>query len=298
MIKYLIMDIDGSLTDGKIYIGQSEEMMKAFSVKDGYVFKYILEPNGIRPIVITGRTSRIVINRCVELGIKDIYQEIDNKIDLLNKIIGQDNLCYCAYFGDDIPDLTCMTSIKNAGGIIGCPVDAVQLVKAKANYVCQFKGGQGALREFVEWLVRKENSNYLIDKAVNTKLDYLRQLNITENDIGKHVVNDKFFYIVQSYLTKKEEDCMFESHRRYIDIQIMIEGEEVIDISDISRLEIKEPYNEGKDLILWRPPQRSARIYMKKNDYCILYPENAHRGAIAVDGGRWNLKVVGKVAIT
>ena len=63
MIKYLIMDVDGTLTDGKIYMGDSGEIMKAFSIKDGVAINYIIKSAGIVPIVITGRTSRIVENR-------------------------------------------------------------------------------------------------------------------------------------------------------------------------------------------------------------------------------------------
>lgn len=59
-IKYLVMDVDGSLTDGKIYIGSSGELMKAFSARDGYAVNHILLDNGIKPVVITGRKSDIV----------------------------------------------------------------------------------------------------------------------------------------------------------------------------------------------------------------------------------------------
>ena len=64
MIKYLVLDVDGTLTDGKIYMGPTGETMKAFSVKDGYVFNYILKPLGITPIVVTARKSSIVQQRC------------------------------------------------------------------------------------------------------------------------------------------------------------------------------------------------------------------------------------------
>ena len=60
MIKYLVMDVDGTLTDGKIYMGPNGEAMKAFSVKDGYVINYILKPHEIRPVIITARTGSIV----------------------------------------------------------------------------------------------------------------------------------------------------------------------------------------------------------------------------------------------
>ena len=72
MIKFLVMDVDGTLTDGKIYMGQSGEMMKAFNIKDGYGIHDILIPAGISPVIITGRKSEIVLNRCSELGIEQV----------------------------------------------------------------------------------------------------------------------------------------------------------------------------------------------------------------------------------
>lgn len=149
-IRYLIMDVDGSLTDGKIYIGPSGEAMKAFSVKDGYAINHLLPDNGIIPVIITGRSSEIVSRRCGELGITEVYQGVENKLRMLRTIT--EDLSKAAYFGDDIPDLDCMKEIISAGGIAGCPADAVSEVRDTCDYVCTQNGGDGALREFVEWL--------------------------------------------------------------------------------------------------------------------------------------------------
>ena len=78
MIRYLVMDIDGSLTDGKIYMGPTGETMKAFSIKDGYAINFILKPAEILPVVITARTSEIVQKRCQELGISPNYDADGN----------------------------------------------------------------------------------------------------------------------------------------------------------------------------------------------------------------------------
>ena len=85
-IKYLVMDVDGTLTDGKIYMGANGEVMKAFNIKDGYGIHDILIPNGIRPVIITGRTSNIVEKRCYELGIKDLFQGVKNKFEVLSSL--------------------------------------------------------------------------------------------------------------------------------------------------------------------------------------------------------------------
>ena len=73
-VKYLIMDVDGTLTDGKIYMSGHGEAYKAFNIKDGYGIHDIAIPAGIIPVIITGRSSDIVLQRGSELGIKDIYQ--------------------------------------------------------------------------------------------------------------------------------------------------------------------------------------------------------------------------------
>ena len=151
MIKYLVMDVDGTLTDGKIYMGNDGEVMKAFSIKDGCGIHDILIPAGITPVIITGRTSKIVENRCGEIGIQEIYQGISNKIEKLLSIT--DDLSSVAYIGDDINDLSCMKPVKKAGGKIGCPADAVMKVKDLADFVSTKNGGDGAVREFIEWLV-------------------------------------------------------------------------------------------------------------------------------------------------
>ena len=157
MIKYLIMDVDGTLTDGKIYMGNSGEIMKAFSIKDGVAINYIIKSAGIVPIVITGRSSRIVENRCRELGVLKCIQGVTDKLPKLLKYVDFNDLKKCAYFGDDIPDLECMKAIKSEGGLIGCPSDADKSVQLIADYICKNKGGEGALREFAEWIVSNDN---------------------------------------------------------------------------------------------------------------------------------------------
>lgn len=298
MIQYLIMDVDGTLTDGKIYMGPNGEVMKAFSIKDGYVINYILKPIGVIPVIITARNSSIVQQRCNELGIKEVYQGKLDKLKALKDIVGESNIGKCAYFGDDILDLKCMIPVQEAGGIIGCPVDAVKEVKAIANYICISKAGEGALREFSEWLVETREDDTVIEGRVNDAVAYLKELTISEQDIGKkQIVDENFYYTIQSYMTKPSNECKLESHRKYVDIQIMISGNEAMDIVDISRLKIHIEYDEEKDIILWKEPKRMARVTLKKGDAIVLYPENAHRGAISVADNEKVLKIVGKVKI-
>ncbi len=161
MVRFLVMDVDGTLTDGKIYIGESGELFKAFDVKDGFGIKEILPAHEIVPIIITARESNILENRCRELGIREVYQGVHNKYAKMKEIIekldgtsdGQFCLADCAYIGDDILDLQCMEPIKSAGGMIGCPSDAVVSVQRISDFIASRKGGEGAVREFIEWLI-------------------------------------------------------------------------------------------------------------------------------------------------
>ncbi len=154
MIKYLFFDVDGTLTDGKIYMSNTGEFMKAFNIKDGCGIRELLIPSGIIPVIISGRKSDIVSCRCQELGITEEYQGVNNKLEKMISIIGDKaNLMSVAYMGDDINDISCMTAIKASGGVIGCPADAVNRVKRIADYVSIHNGGDGAARDFIEWII-------------------------------------------------------------------------------------------------------------------------------------------------
>lgn len=154
-IKYLVMDVDGTLTDGKIYMGESGELCKAFNIKDGCGIHDILPMHSIEPVVITARKSLILENRCRELGIKKVYQGVADKIEKLGEILTDEQAQFCnvAYIGDDINDLSCMTKVKQAGGVVGCPKDSVSSVLEIADFISQKDGGQGTVREFIDWIV-------------------------------------------------------------------------------------------------------------------------------------------------
>lgn len=157
-IRYLVMDVDGTLTDGKIYIASDGREMKAFDVKDGYAIRNILPSIQIEPIVITGRKSEIVSKRCEELDIRTCHQGVTDKCEALGMCVPKEEMSYVAYIGDDLNDLPVMIMVKNAGGIIGCPADAVTEVIELADCVTIQRGGEGAVRGFVNWLkgVRSE----------------------------------------------------------------------------------------------------------------------------------------------
>lgn len=156
-IKFLVMDVDGTLTDGKIYMSAQGELFKVFDIKDGCGIHDLLPRAGIVPVVITARRSAIVENRCRELGIEHCYQGCRDKVAKLKEIAEQfglspdENGIYqeIAYAGDDIIDIPCMRLC----GVVGCPADAVEEVKRIASFVSTKNGGDGAVREFIEWLI-------------------------------------------------------------------------------------------------------------------------------------------------
>lgn len=148
-IKALILDVDGTLTDGKIYMSANGELMKAFNIKDGYAIAR-LPKYGITPVIITGRKSEIVEQRCKELKITEIHQGIENKAFKLREVCDRLGIqtSECAYIGDDLNDICCMQLC----GIKATPADAVKFVREHVDYVCEAKGGDGAVREFCDYL--------------------------------------------------------------------------------------------------------------------------------------------------
>ena len=149
-IKMLVMDVDGTLTDGCIYMGPQGEAMKAFNAQDGYGIAQILPKLGITPVIITGRNSRIVANRAEELKIHHLHQGVHDKLTLLQRIARELGAAReeVAYIGDDLNDLDCIRWC----GLTGCPADAVPEIQAAVNFVSSRTGGHGAVREFVDYI--------------------------------------------------------------------------------------------------------------------------------------------------
>lgn len=170
-IQMLVMDVDGTLTDGKIYMSANGELMKAFNIKDGYAIAR-LRDYGIEPIIITGRSSEIVQQRCAELKISEIHQGIDNKSYKLREICKRRHvtLSQVAYIGDDMNDLSCMKIC----GFSACPADAMKQVKDSVNFVCEANGGNGAVREFIDYLLSRqvnEDDNEFEFQVVKYEID-------------------------------------------------------------------------------------------------------------------------------
>ena len=152
MIKAIVMDVDGTLTDGKIYITNSGDEFKAFNIKDGQGIM-VAHEKGLKVAIITGRTSHIVEKRAAELKIKHLYQGINNKIDALTLFSEETGISFneIAYIGDDINDLECIKCC----GLSGCPNDSDKEVIKASKYVSKKNGGEGAVRDFISYIVNK-----------------------------------------------------------------------------------------------------------------------------------------------
>lgn len=153
MIKLILLDVDGTLTDGGIYRENKGEELKKFNVKDGYIIVNS-QKVGIDFGIITGRESELVKIRSEELKIKYLYQGISDKTLILEEIMEKTLLKKdeIAYMGDDLNDLNIMKKV----GLKGAPQDAVPEVKEEADFVSSKNGGDGAVREFTEFILKKD----------------------------------------------------------------------------------------------------------------------------------------------
>lgn len=151
-IKMLVMDVDGTLTDGKIYYGNDGEVFKAFDVRDGYrLIK--CEKYGIITAIITGKSSKIVEGRAKDLKIREVYQGVSDKLEVLKTLTRKYGISFeqVAYIGDDVNDMECMSVC----GFSACPADAMEEVKQCVDYVCKNIGGHGAVREMIDLLIKQ-----------------------------------------------------------------------------------------------------------------------------------------------
>ena len=149
-IAMLILDVDGVLTDGRIIIDDNGMEYKGFNVRDGHGIK-MLQRCGIDVGILTGRTSDVVIHRARELGIKAMVQGSLNKLEGLERLLRQADVGVeqCAYMGDDVVDLPPMRLCR----LSFAPNDAHPSLMEQVDWVSDFRGGHGAVRQAVEGLI-------------------------------------------------------------------------------------------------------------------------------------------------
>lgn len=152
MIKALILDVDGVLTDGGIIYDDNGFETKRFDVKDGLGIK-LAQKSGIEVIVISGRSSKVTDIRCSELGIKRCFTGVKNKVECYESVkaeLGIDD-SETAFIGDDINDLKLLKKV----GFSATLSDSFDYIKSEVDYVTKRPGGRGAVREFIEQILTK-----------------------------------------------------------------------------------------------------------------------------------------------
>lgn len=149
-VKMLALDVDGTMTDGTLYIGPGAEAMKGFSVRDGFGLALLREA-GLRIAIVTARQSSIVATRAAELRFDALVQGAGDKADALRRLAADFGIALdeIAYMGDDWPDLPAL----GIAGLAAAPADATEPVRAAAHWIATRPAGHGAVREFAEWLL-------------------------------------------------------------------------------------------------------------------------------------------------
>jgi 3-deoxy-D-manno-octulosonate 8-phosphate phosphatase (KDO 8-P phosphatase) len=152
MIKALFFDVDGVLTDGRLYIDDRGREFKVFDTKDGHGIKMALAA-GLRVAWISGRDSLATRVRARDLGVRTLYQGVGDKLARYEILCRRWGLrpAETAAMGDDEPDLPML----RAAGLSACPADATPAARRAARIVLEHPGGRGAVREFVELVLSR-----------------------------------------------------------------------------------------------------------------------------------------------
>jgi 3-deoxy-D-manno-octulosonate 8-phosphate phosphatase (KDO 8-P phosphatase) len=152
-IRLLIMDVDGVLTDGRIIQDSHGHELKVFDVKDGHGI-VLAHRAKLKTALISGRESETITRRAQELGIEIVFQKIWNKLEVYEQILAETRFTHeeVAYIGDDLIDIPLLRRV----GLAVAVADAVDEVKANVHLITQRAGGQGAVREVIELILRSQ----------------------------------------------------------------------------------------------------------------------------------------------
>ncbi|MBP3038575.1 HAD hydrolase family protein [Bacillaceae bacterium Marseille-Q3522] len=154
-IKLIVLDVDGVLTDGRLYIGSDGSEWKAFHTLDGMGIS-LAHSAGLKTAIITGRKSQAVKTRAADLQIDYVYEGVHDKLSVLEEItadmgIGFEEVCY---MGDDLNDIPVLA----AAGLSFAPENATRFVKQYTDFVTRASGGNGAVREMIDYLLNQQYS--------------------------------------------------------------------------------------------------------------------------------------------
>lgn len=153
-IKAFILDVDGVMTNGMLLVTESGEFLRQFNIKDGYALQLAVK-RGFKIAVVSGARSKGVEHRLRGLGITDIFLGLDSKTAAYNEFMEKNGLLpeQVLFMGDDIPDLELM----KMAGLAVCPADAVEEIKAAAQYISPKNGGDSCVRDIIEKVLKIQN---------------------------------------------------------------------------------------------------------------------------------------------
>ncbi|MCD7817298.1 MAG: YhcH/YjgK/YiaL family protein [Bacteroides sp.] len=132
---------------------------------------------------------------------------------------------------------------------------------------------------------------------VSKAIQFLQSTDFSDISSGRYNLDELSYYNVDVYMPKKFGDGRFESHRKYIDVQYIVDGEERIYVSDIQDLNILEPYDEDKDVIFYENNGKGREVILRGGEYAVFYPKDGHMSSMASDIPQQVKKVVVKVPV-
>ncbi len=149
-LKLFATDVDGVLTDAGMYYGESGEELKKFHTRDGMGIK-LLQAEGVIIAIITMEQTKIVARRAKKLGISELFQGVKDKVSILTHLSEKFSIPFeqMAYMGDDVNDVGALQTV----GYAAAPADCVDHVRQVVHYICQKKGGEGAVREVIDMIL-------------------------------------------------------------------------------------------------------------------------------------------------
>ncbi len=161
-IRLLLLDVDGVLTDGRLYYGDDGHEFKAFNVKDGLGIK-LLQRGDIDVGIVTARQSSLLSRRCAELGIEIVIQGREDKLIAVRELLEETSLTesQVAFMGDDLPDLAAIQTV----GLGMTVADANHVLVDQSLWQSQYPGGGGAVREAAEFILGAQGK---LDQQVST----------------------------------------------------------------------------------------------------------------------------------
>jgi biofilm protein TabA len=127
--------------------------------------------------------------------------------------------------------------------------------------------------------------------------EYKSLSNIKLNECNKIELNENCFVLEQSYISKNKEDCFFESHKKYIDIQYVFEGEEIMEVEKLSNLQVTTAYKEDLDYAKYSQSKDSSVLKIRENELAIFYPQDAHMPCIKINENEKVIKAVFKISV-